>query len=299
MPRSLILTLRGGLGNQLFQYASARGIAARHGLHLALDVFTGFENDSYRRRYELSDFNVQAEVVGRDEAFCVRRRHALQRRVWWRVEHLSVLLRHTYKMDGLMAIRRSMCPGSDLYVNCYLQSYRYFEDIWPLLRSELTLSRDLKPGKRNVASLITGSNSVAVHIRSAHGLCSDGTVVSPRLADSRLPVDYYRTALADLASRVGTCQRVVFCDTPKCPSGFMEALGSGAVVIPGEDANACDDLVLMSLCRHHIIANSTYGWWGAWLGTHPEGFTYAPRHWFLARKPVEFKDFYPRQWIIL
>ena len=79
----------------------------------------------------------------------------------------------------------------------------------------------------------------------------------------------------------------------------MEAVGSEAVVVPGEDANACDDLVLMSLCRHHIIANSTYSWWGAWLGTQADGLTYAPRRWFLTRRPGAVKDLYPAQWIIV
>lgn len=300
MPHRLILTLRGGLGNQLFQYASARAIAARHGLHLALDAFTGFENDCYKRRYELSEFNVQAEVIDREEALFVRRRHNLQGQLWWRIEHLSVLLRGTYWMRAFTAVLgMGIGRWSDLYLNCYLQSYHYFDDIAPLLRCELTLSRELRPNKKDLAAAISPSNSVAVHVRSPRGLSADGAVVRPELASSHLSIEYYRSALADLASRVGAVQTVIFSDTVRIPPTWIEALGSPALVVAGTGADACDDLVLMSLCRHHVIANSTYSWWGAWLGPQADTLTYAPRRWFLTGRPGAVKDLYPRQWIVV
>jgi hypothetical protein len=295
----LIIGLQGGLGNQLFQYAAGRSIAEELGVHLVLDPFSGFQQDPYGRRFELAEFAINAELLGPEEARRAWERHRLQRNLWWRVEHAGFLLRRTYYNRWLLCLAtRLLHICGEVYLSGYFQSYMYFADLADALRRELRLNRPLARERQAMARLFEDSRTAAVHVRSAHGRGTDGTVISREWQRNALPEAYYRRALAELEERGAGRRLVVFADEGgRGPMRIWE--GREVLMVPGSANRAADDLVLMSLARHKIIANSTYSWWAAWLGNCPAGSTLAPARWFLHRRRQRVRDLLPPEWQVV
>ena len=136
------------------------------------------------------------------------------------------------------------------------------------------------------------SNSVSVHVRrgdyaeagnvSIHGLCGK---------------DYYASAFALLEERIPHFRVFVFPDMPHDLEGFFETRDATFV----RDTSRDVDMFLMSCCRHHIIANSTFSWWAAWLGSYPETITIAPKQWLAPEKQARTSlgSLFPKEWILL
>jgi hypothetical protein len=109
--------------------------------------------------------------------------------------------------------------------------------------------------------------------------------------------DYYGAALALLRAHVPAPHLFVFTDDPPAAAALLPA-GMPAKMVSGRGLSDVDELALMSTCRHHVIANSSYSWWGAWLGT-PEGLTITPRRWFAQPSEAAIRDRFPAHWHVV
>jgi hypothetical protein len=160
------------------------------------------------------------------------------------------------------------------YLNGYWQSRRYGEGAAEVIRSELRLIRP--PSAANqawLARIQSAATAVALHVRRGDYLNvgTESTLVCAR--------SYYDKALRHMRERLGDPQVFVFSDDiPWCRDAFS-ALDVAFVDVNGPD-DATEDLRLMAACRHHIIANSSLSWWGAWLARHPEQVVIAPQPWW-------------------
>jgi hypothetical protein len=293
--KRFILVVRGGLGNQLFQYASARALSARLGAALVLDMRTGFVGDPYGRKYELGDLKLAAALLDPDEAAWARRRFWAQRHLRWRIEHVYFKCFNSFYLPRWYR-RCADFLGNDVYTLEYLQSYRYFQEIEASLRQELTLRHDLPSSTLRVADSIQGRSSISVHFRSPHAWSADGRVVAPSMLGAGLDKNYYRKAVRELSTKAPGAYFFLFSDDPHASERWAEAVGSDAAAIRVDTGNACLDLYLMSLCRHNIIANSTFSWWGAWLNRATDRIVYAPARWYTG---PAMTDFYPQDWIVI
>lgn len=304
---SVVACLLGGLGNQMFQYAAGRSLAVRTGARLVLDA-TSFTAPQARRIYALEGYALAAET--RFDGY----RHpprlsavqfpAPQRSAWidraarllrarnlpvWRAageNAFSVLTERNFDFDP----RFSQC-GPQTYLVGYWQSERYFAEIADLVRQELTYQRAPDTANAQWLARIGAANAVCVHVRRGdyllpahfrhHGLCS---------------ADYYRRALRLVRDRVADPQFFVFSDDW---SWCREHLADDDVAIV--DANkpeaGQDELRLMAACRHHVIANSSLSWWGAWLAASADQIVVAPRPWFTQR--CETPDLLPAGWVAI
>ena len=294
--RRLILVVRGGLGNQLFQYASSRALSLRLGAELVLDAYTGFENDIFGQKYELDNFRIAAKALDPHEAAWAKRRYSAQRSVRWRVEQLYFRCFNTYYIPSLFDCMSSGALCADVYVMEYLQSYRYFQHIAPQLREELTLVRELRPEERRLADAILTGSSASVHVRSPHALAADGHLVCPQYFGTELDGSYYRTAVDRVTQHSPGVRFFLFSDDPHAGDRLTAAFGSKSDAVDAGMNDACVDLFLMSLCQHNIIANSTFGWWAAWLNRWPDKTVYAPARWYTGPRP---REFYPPDWLVL
>jgi hypothetical protein len=155
----------------------------------------------------------------------------------------------------------------------YWQDERYFADIAPMLRRDLVFQPGPDARHREMATRIGSSNSVAVHSRRLH----HATMSDALGATETLTARYYLAALEAIAARVAAPEFFCFSDDhrwiekqwPKhLPVTFVHNAGANGDIA---------DLWLMSQCRHFIVANSTFSWWGAWLGTAPDKVVIAPR----------------------
>jgi len=255
--------LKGGLGNQLFEYAAARRLALQNAAELAIDDVTGFIRDSlYRRQYALGSFNItarKATAAERLEPFERYRRGLLK----WLSRRRPFAMRHYLEQEGFDFDPRllTLKVEDTLYLDGYWQSEQYFKDIEDTIVQDLAIKPPDDDLNRQMAEEIGKRNSVALHLRWFD-------VPGSQQMDGNAPSAYYRNALAELESQIADPHYFLFSDQPEAAK-LKLALPDRKVTLVKHnqgDANAYADLWLMTQCRHFIMANSTFSWWASWLG---------------------------------
>ncbi|WP_028587948.1 alpha-1,2-fucosyltransferase [Desulfocurvus vexinensis] len=270
----IAVRLMGGLGNQMFQYAAGRALAARTGGELVFDL-SALRADP-RRGYALGPYPVRGREAAPGELERFPPRPPARGRAW----ALAARLRAALAPRGAGPVRFDephfhyapafAALAGDVYLDGYWQSARYFAPVAEAVRAELTLPA-LSPAAAELAARIAAGPSVGLHVRR-------GDYVSdPRIARTHgaLPPDYHRRALALAAEGLGRPEVFVFTDDPGWVATGLD-LGAPFTLVRGLSAH--EDLHLLSLCRGRAIANSSFSWWAAWLGG--PGRVVAPARWF-------------------
>lgn len=259
----VIIRIKGGLGNQLFCYAAARRLALVNNAELITDDVTGFVRDrQYRRRYNLDRFSIPARKATpweRMEPF-ERYRRAL---VKWVSRRKPLLARSYVEQDGLGFDARILLltVRGTLYLDGLWQSEGYFKDVEQVIRRDLVIKAPQDMMNTVMAERMAACNAVAVHVRWFDK-------PEDTSSSNNAGVGYYRRAIAEIMQRVASPHFFVFSDDPaaaRTKLGIAPAMGTYLDYNRG-DENAYADLWLMTQCKHFIIANSTFSWWGAWLG---------------------------------
>jgi hypothetical protein len=289
----IIVRLNGGLGNQLFQYALGRSLAERRRTVLKLD--TTLVDADPKRRYSLGAWNVRAARVTAFDRRWFRLYWAVRRRVFRHEPYYrgAFINEQAFLYDANILRAPRMCS-----LNGYWQSEKYFADIEPLIRRELTLREELSAASREVARNLRASNSVFLHIRRGDA------VHDPRGAafHGTPSPEYYDRAAAYIGTRVADPHFFLFSDEPQWvkqnlhlsyPMTVIDHNPPSDALAPGREH---EDLWLMSLCRHAILANSSFSWWGAWLNPERERIVIAPKQW-LRSAPFDTCDLIPGNWI--
>jgi Glycosyl transferase family 11 len=295
----VIVKIWGGLGNQMFQYALGRRIALDNNLPLKLDITSGFRNDFYNRRYSLHHFNIIEDIASSEELDRMRRSRSLLFRVGNRFrpyyKHYVVRENKLFKFDP--KIIRSY---KDVYLEGYWQTQKYFEAIQNLIRQEFIVKDPPEGFNAEVANEIINVDSVCVHVRQLHGM-------SRNLADQRgvtfhgtNSLEYYERGIHFLATRLKDVRFFVFADDPSWGRTNLTKLPySFCFVTHNREDRDYEDLRLMSLCKHHVISNSTFSWWAAWLSSSsPDKTVVAPRKWFNDPQ-YQSNDIIPELWVTM
>lgn len=174
----------------------------------------------------------------------------------------------------------------------YWQTERYFREIDSLLREELQVREPLSGVNANLAAEIRGCEAVALHVR--HGDNASGVETGMGV----LPRSYYEDAIQRLSVEMGELRYFVFSDDAAWARNNLPLGTRAQYVSHNDDMHNYEDLRLMALCKHHIVANSTFSWWGAWLGRNPSQIVYAPRrYWLNVDRPNP--ELYPLSWRLL
>jgi hypothetical protein len=269
----IITKLIGGLGNQMFQYAIGRRLALAHNTMLKLDI-TGFR-DYKLWSYYLNHFNIIENIATENEINDLKNRRYIRQRFF----HFDSSL---LKLD------------SDAYLEGYWQSEKYFQDIEDIIREEFVLKHSPSNENRRLIHLIEESNAVAVHIRRGdylsnaaayqfHGIC---------------PLTYYYKAVAELTKEISKPHFFIFSDDLFwTQENFKINFPITFATINGPH-QGYEDLRLMSLCKYHVIANSSFSWWGAWLSQYPGKIVYTPKEWF-NDKDINTDDLIPKTWRLI
>jgi len=259
----LILRVKGGLGNQLFQYAAARAVAEERGIPLKVDAETGFPCDPYERRFRLDSFGVTAETATLAEVEAARRRWGLHTVLARRIERLWIAKRGSNFCPLALRVGVSRRGG---YLEGYWQSEEYFKSIRELLRREFSILIPHDSISARYCAMARSCCSVAVHVRRVRFAwqCS---------------LDYYLAALSLLRQKIGNDLTVfVFSDDTEWALTHGRAVFKDSIQVPAsESENDVQHLRVFSACRHHVLANSTFGWWGAWLADDDNHVVIAPR----------------------
>ncbi|MFO7681747.1 MAG: alpha-1,2-fucosyltransferase [Chloroflexota bacterium] len=290
----VITRLAGGLGNQMFQYAAARQLAQRLQTTLKLDI--SYYDTQQLRTYALSPFNIQESFASAAELAQIR--GTGQNKVAKLFFHARQMFKLFYRWTVLresrvMPVNKQLWTVTgDVYLDGYWQSQQYFLDIASLIRQEFTLKTAPDHYSEELTKHITNNQSVSIHIRRGdyvanlhtnqlHGTCS---------------IAYYQTSAAHIAQKVERPFFFIFSDDPAWAKENLRLPYPVTIVSP-EDGSLNDyiELHLMSLCRHHIIANSSFSWWAAWLNPNPDKLVFAPKKWY--RDPRrDNADIIPETW---
>ena len=267
----MIVRLMGGLGNQLFQYATGRALAHRHGVPLKLD--RADLGRGRHREYALGPFRVAAEFATAEEVARAYPRTLVGCGRRW-LERLLPPPRRRYYREPKTRHQALVPLGPDVYLHGYWQTERNFESIAPLLRQELTLGDEHALTELPLARLMEGDDSVSLHVRRGDYV----SVARSATAHGTCPPEYYRAALVAIRASVPHPRVFAFSDDPDWVRAELR-LDARAIHVSGSGLSAAQELVLMSRCRHHVIANSTFSWWGAWLDARPGALVIAPQRW--------------------
>ena len=271
----------GRLGNNLFQYALGRVLAEKHGVPLVMDG-SWFNEEGWGQVKCLR----QLPGLASGTAKVVRRASLASRAL------LKATGKHYWEYRGLPILRENelnqsfdpqfMQAPADCMLFGYFQTPRYFEGFEGQLREELsTHDLGLETGNEALAERLRQQGSVAVHIRRTDyagnpdlDLCGE---------------DYYRKTMQQMRDTLGNAHFFIFSDDPSwCQQHYV---GHDIEIIDTpKSSSALTDLHLMSLASHHIIANSSYSWWAAWLGEKAEQRVLMPGQWFgQITAPIEEK----------
>tara|TARA_R110002167_G_scaffold168187_1_gene365822 strand:- start:1734 stop:2540 length:807 start_codon:yes stop_codon:yes gene_type:complete len=184
--------------------------------------------------------------------------------------------------------------SGDCYLSGYWQSGKYFKTCADDIRKDFTFKTELSHKNKELADSIGSMNAVSLHVRrgdyvsnsktqKTHGLCSLG---------------YYQSAIEFISSEVSSPHFFIFSDDIDWVKNNLKIGFPVTYVGNNQGVDSFNDMRLMSLCKHHVIANSSFSWWGAWLNPDPDKIVVAPKCWFY-NYPVDTSDLYCDGWALL
>ena len=219
-------------------------------------------------------------------------RPVLLRNVLKRWFGLQIRSPKSYLRERSPAFDPNILSLSDgVYLDGFWQSEKYFLDIEAILRKEFSLREPPSFRSLGLAKQITPSNAVSIHIRRGdylaqdkiafHGVCS---------------LDYYLAAVTIISRRISSPHFFVFSDDHEWAEKNLKLSYPITFAHDSDNKKPYEDIWAMSLCSHHIIANSSFSWWGAWLSANPDKFVIAPKQWFRLQT-MDAKDIVPERWL--
>ncbi len=291
----IIVRLRGGLGNQLFQCAAAFSLAAHHRVELKSDLYTYQKHPL--RKYELHHFNITIPEASREEVhrftgsnFIVR--YLNKKNNYFNCPEVFAQPHYHFYEDFFSL-------PSSIYLSGYWQSEKYFTNVASDLRKMITPLEPLDQKNTDLINTIRSCDSVAVHIRRADYTKSGFF--------STLDMSYYRRAFEAIQKKIDNPRYFIFSDDIAWSRQELSDLDGATFVDHNKGNDSFKDLVVMSACKNQVIANSTFSWWAAWLNDNPGKMVIAPQTWFrdpwVSKKeptyPVRFyntRDLIPTGW---
>lgn len=285
----ITLILSGGLGNQMFQYAAGRALSLRHNTELCIDLYLLTKKTKATiRNYELSIFTIETSVSKSIlNKIAVKGFGILKSSIL-----LSTIGIFCDEKAQFYDSRFEYLPDKTTLFG-YFQNENYFKSIFEQLKSDFTFRLPLSGRNDGMRKVIEQNTSVSIHIRR-------GDYVN---ANSNLPaldISYYKKAIEYIASHTSNPYFFIFSDGIDWVKDNLDLSGFNHQFIDwNKNEDSYIDMQLMSLCKHNIIANSSFSWWGAWLNNNPDKLVIAPHKWYKGDTGVYPDGFLPEEWITL
>lgn len=289
----ILVQLNGGLGNQLFQYALGRRIA--------LDKNAGlrFETSAFKvqsREYKLHHFNVKGSPASINE---IKRFLRREQNAWlamfyqvWNVK--KPYFRRIIVDEQAVPFDENILKTSrNVFLRGYWQSEKYFKAIESILREDLTLKAPPSGLNLELAEQIKSCNAISLHIRRGDYVTNSAT----KQTHGALSIEYYQTAVSLILRCFSDATFFIFSDDIPWAKENLNITSPKIFINHNTEKTDYEDLRLMSLCQHHIIANSSFSWWGAWLNPNKKKMVIAPKKWYSIN--VDTKDLIPEDWILV
>ena len=294
MKNDVIVLMKGGLGNQLFQYAFARNIQLKYGYNnIILDVS---ELDGIKdREYELDKFVLPDECVkvykGNEYAAYSRRRNLLLK------FGMRFLPKSVYNLEAkgnkfiwdnseYVNVDDKINKSADVVINGYWQSEKYFIDNVDTIFNDLKIEDTGRFEKSDIYKAISGTNSTCIHVR-----LTDYLNISEY---NTFGIEYYKQGIEYVKERTDSTF-FVFSDDVEAAQKMLSPLAEKMQFVKYKGQDTLSDFFLMSQCNNFIMANSSYSWWAQYLGKKKD-IVVAPKKW---NKSNECEDIYMDEWILI
>ena len=290
---SVVTHLIGGLGNQMFQYAAGYALSRRLDARLKFDI-SEFNNYKLHNGFEISKvFNCPVECASRQEVEAILGR--LPRSKFLRYVKFRAY-RHLHSRHVLVDKDRpedKFNVDVPVYMKGYWQSENYFKEYSQEIRRIFSFSLAMDDENLSALDQILDGNSISVHVRRGD------YVTNPKAAAELgvTPMHYFRSAISCIASKVASPRFFVFSDDQSWAKSNLPTGFPTAYIEHNHGPFSFFDMQLMSRCRHHIITNSSFSWWGAWLNPDHEKIVVGPRKWFA--NPKRLNNPCPPEWVLL
>ncbi len=285
----LIVQIVGGLGNQMFQYALARSLHEQ-GYKIKLDI-SAFGSYKLHGGYQLLKYNISIPIATAEEINKLK-----INRFFVAFEKYLHIPFSKWIQEKTFLFQKNLITSDNVYISGYFQTEKYFLKIRDILLEEFVLTQSISTYTNIMKDSIENTEqSVSLHVRrgdyihnpialKTHGVCS---------------LEYYQTAIDFLEKQYSNITFFLFSDDIDWVRENLSAKNS--VVVSSEEKRLPhEDIYLMSLCSHNIIANSSFSWWGAWLNQNPKKIVIAPKKWFADKKlQKQSDDIIPESWLKL
>lgn len=294
----ICIQLSGGLGNQMFQYACGRSLAYKHQTDLVFDVSRLNKQRITRgitiRSFELDIFKINASEVSKKDLkklkpFIYRIVNTFNIKIGLKgIQTLKYFIENKYSYNA--GIEQTTI---DCFLSGYWQSPRYFQAIDTMLRDEFKFPTALNNVNHEWMDAILNTNSVGLHIRRTdfvnnishdiHGICS---------------MEYYKSAIEFISDKIKDPFFFIFSDDIEWAKENLKLTYPCSFISGNKGNKSYIDMQLMSACKHNIIANSSFSWWGAWLNNYQDKIIIAPNSWFTDETMnSQIMDLIPKEWI--
>lgn len=272
----VLVRVSGGLGNQMFQYAIAKSIAKKNNDIFKLDI--SFYSNQKLRKFELNEFDTIINFASRKEII----EFAGNENIFFKIKR---------KLGFIMKRPKSYFPekeatifdesvfnySENIYLDGYWQNSKFFNNIRSELIEDFSFVGQISNSANIYLNKIKAKQSVSIHIRR-------GDYVSNQKANSIHGVtslEYYKKAIEFILKKIENPYFFIFSDDINWCKNNFEFLENKEFI--DNTNNAFEDLELMKNCKHNIIANSTFSWWGAWLNQNDKKIVISPKIWWVAR----------------
>jgi hypothetical protein len=302
------VSLSGGLGNQMFQYALGRCLALNYKTNLVLDTSHYLKYSD--RRYELSCFTLAEDIRVSNSANYYDFNAASSLVSWLNqfIKKMSSLPKlaaepgYSHELVGLIGIEGGTVGGFDpsifseggnLYLVGFWQNEKYFLDYADQIKLDFSFKKSATGLNSKFLKKIAVEQSVSLHVRRGDYLNYPHSDAKNLAGD-----DYYKRAVTLMRTKISNPVFYVFSDDPQwCRENLR--IGPNTIIVDHNPPNkGHEDMRLMSACKHNIIANSSFSWWAAWLNQNLDKTVIAPRLW-LNDPSIDTSDVVPEGWVRL
>jgi hypothetical protein len=290
----VIQNITGGLGNQMFQYAFIYAQSQNRNTLFKLDT-SGFETYSLRN-FTLNQYNLKNITASINEIEQLKFKHeSTLERLTRKLQHKPRPLASSYYKEPSMKFDPNVfSQNGNIYFDGYWQSERYFDNYRDELLDQFTLKSSIQEKTKKYLEIIFSCSSISLHIRRGDYVTNTKTNSIHGTCD----ISYYRKAISRVMMNIKQPNFFIFSDDLTWAKDNLSINEPTTFVELDHEFSDCDEMFLMSQCKHNIIANSSFSWWGAWLNTNPKKIVIAPLYWF-RDETLKSNDMIPASWIRL
>jgi hypothetical protein len=279
-----IIKIKGGLGNQLFQYAFARYFGIQNKIEVKIDNGVNTNKQDTYRQYSLENFNITLPLASQEEVQKNKYPYGIFSKL---MRGIKAKIFRIYNIG----YKPNILKTKENYLEGFWQSYKYLDPIRDTILKEISLKEPIENKYTELLEQISNSNSVSMHIRRGDYINNPKT----KSAHYTFGMEYYKQAIKIIKDKISNPNFFVFSDDIDWAKENIQT-NSPTTFVSNLEIKDYEELFIMSKCKHNIIANSSFSFWGAWLNQNPNKIVIAPKKWN-NKYQSEYRDLLLSDWL--